>query len=103
MISTANPAGGALAALFLSLGIAAGPAAAQSSGGGIGALGADRATVASRNADRTGDFDWYNPSGTRSAAATPVRTQRVTMRLIGRASWVCSPAGFGRTSTCTSR
>ncbi len=48
-------------------------------------------------------FDWSNPRGVRTAAVVPPATQRPQLRLSGRAAWVCSPAGFGRGSTCTAR
>lgn len=48
-------------------------------------------------------FDWSNPRGVRTAAVVPPASQRQPVRLSGRAAWVCSPAGFGRRSTCTAR
>ncbi|MBW6418511.1 hypothetical protein [Celeribacter sp. PS-C1] len=44
-------------------------------------------------------FDWLAKSATSEAA--PVRVART--QLLGRGTWVCSPAGFNRKSRCVSR
>jgi hypothetical protein len=88
-------------AVVLLLGLAAGatPAGAHGHGSGFATLASGSATAASRAAD----FDWSNPRGQREVAQAVSSAPRVPMRVTGRASWVCSPAGFGRPSRCTSR
>ena len=90
--------GAALGALVFTLGLAAGSAAAHNHTT-TGALVAGSTAQVRHNVS----YDWHNPNGTRTATRATVRTQRVQTRLIGRASWVCSPAGFGRPSTCSAR
>lgn len=47
-----------------------------------------------------GTFDWMAKPVVTRAAYTPA-TARI-QRQIGRGSWICSPAGFGRGSRCYS-
>ncbi|WP_101340307.1 hypothetical protein [Cereibacter azotoformans] len=75
-------------------------------------LGAPQATLASNDTTRNsqpvrgvvqtrtaGTFDWLSRPVVVVRASSEAPATRVR-RQIGRGSWICSPAGFGRGSTC---
>ncbi|WP_145106364.1 hypothetical protein [Cereibacter sediminicola] len=55
-----------------------------------------RGVVQTRSA---GTFDWLSRPAVVVRASSEAPATRVR-RQIGRGSWICSPAGFGRGSTC---
>ena len=49
-------------------------------------------------------FDWFSNAATAASTAIQAETVRtVSQRHLGHGSWICSPAGGGMSSSCTSR
>ena len=46
-------------------------------------------------------FDWLAPK--RANSQLQIKTASATRKSLGRGSWICSPAGFGKKSSCYRR
>lgn len=81
-----------------------GAAPAEAGAGHAAAASGEAASVARvAHQGHARDFDWHRQKTRPVRAGMTDSGRRQTVRIAGRGSWICSPAGAGSGSSCRAR